>query len=66
MARLAVDLLSGPSGLAAALRQGLLERPWNTPSLPLDIGYSRTVPGHIRRAVKRVLRSHPPPAAGAA
>jgi len=51
IARLALDLVSGPSGIAAALRQGLLERPWNTPSLPLDIGYSRTVPGHIRRAV---------------
>ena len=51
IARLAIDLVSGPSGLAAALRQGLLERPWNTPSLPLDIGYSRTIPGHLRRAV---------------
>jgi Domain of unknown function (DUF222)/HNH endonuclease len=51
MARLAVDLVSGPSGVAAVLRQGLLERPYNTPSLPLDIGYSRTIPGHIRRAV---------------
>jgi hypothetical protein len=49
--RLAIDLVSGPSGVAAALRQGLLEKPWNTPSLPLDIGYSRTIPGHIRRAV---------------
>jgi Domain of unknown function (DUF222) len=52
IARLAIDLVSGPSGLAAALRQGLLDRPWNTPSLPLDIGYSRSIPGHIRRAVQ--------------
>jgi hypothetical protein len=51
MARLAVDLVSGPSGAAAVLRQGLLDKPFNTPSLPLDIGYSRTIPGHIRRAV---------------
>ncbi len=49
--RLAIDLVSGPSGIAAVLRQGLLEKPWNTPSLPLDIGYSRSIPGHIRRAV---------------
>ena len=52
MARLAVDLVSGPSGVAAVLRQGLLEKPWNTPSFPLDIGYSHTIPGHIRRAVQ--------------
>ena len=38
MARLAVDLVSGPAGVAAILRQGLLEEPYNTPSLPLDIG----------------------------
>ncbi len=49
--RLAIDLVSGPSGIAAILRQGLLEKPWNTPSLPLDIGYSSSIPGHIRRAV---------------
>ncbi|HVT66816.1 MAG TPA: DUF222 domain-containing protein, partial [Trebonia sp.] len=49
--RLAVDLVSGPSGVAAVLRRGLLEKPWNTPSLPLDIGYSHSIPGHIRRAV---------------
>jgi len=54
MARLAVDLVSGPAGLAAFLRTGLLEAPWNTPSLPLDIGYSDDIPAHIRRAV--VLR----------
>src|SRR5215475_14138046 len=51
MARLAVDLVSGPAGLAAYLRTQLLEAPWNTPSLPLDIGYSETIPAHIRRAV---------------
>ena len=51
MARLAVDLVSGPSGLAAYLRTQLLEAPYNTPSLPLDIGYSDSIPAHIRRAV---------------
>ncbi len=51
IARLAVELVSGPSGLAAVLRRGLLGKPFNTPSLPLDIGYSSTIPGHIRRAV---------------
>jgi hypothetical protein len=38
MARLAVDLVSGPAGVAAVLRTGLLDKPYNTPSLPLDIG----------------------------
>jgi hypothetical protein len=51
MTRLAVDLVSGPVGLAAYLRTQLLEAPWNTPSLPLDIGYSDSIPAHIRRAV---------------
>jgi hypothetical protein len=49
--RLAVDFLSGPDGLAATLRTGLLQAPYNTPSLPLDIGYSDNIPAHIRRAV---------------
>jgi Domain of unknown function (DUF222) len=51
MARLAVDFLSGPAGLAAFLRTQLLDAPLNTVSLPLDIGYSDTVPEAIRRAV---------------
>jgi hypothetical protein len=51
MARLAIDLVSGPAGIAAILRQGLLDQPYNTPSLPLDIGYSDSIPAHIRRAV---------------
>jgi HNH endonuclease len=51
MACLGVDLVSGPAGLAAYLRTQLLEAPWNTPSLPLDIGYSDSIPAHIRRAV---------------
>jgi hypothetical protein len=51
IARLAVDFLSGPNGLASTLRTGLLQAPYNTPSLPLDIGYSENIPAHIRRAV---------------
>jgi hypothetical protein len=51
IARLAVDLVSGPAGVAAVLRGGLLQAPYNTPSLPLDIGYSDTIPAAIRRAV---------------
>ncbi len=52
MARLAVDLVSGPAGVAAILRKGLLDQPYNTPSLPLDIGYSDSIPWYIRRAVQ--------------
>ena len=51
IARLAVDFVSGPGGLASALRTGLLEHPFSTPSLPLDIGHADSIPGHIRRAV---------------
>ena len=51
IARLAVDFVSGPGGLASALRTRLLEHPFSTPSLPLDIGFSDSIPGHIRRAV---------------
>ncbi len=38
IARLAIDLVSGPAGIAAALRRELLGPPCSTPSLPLDIG----------------------------
>jgi hypothetical protein len=51
IARLAIDFVSGPGGLAAALRTGLLKAPFGTPSLPLDIGYSESIPAAIRRAV---------------
>jgi hypothetical protein len=56
IARLAVDLVSGPSGLAATLRQELLPRPYNTRPVIVDIGFSSQVPGHIRRAVARRAR----------
>jgi hypothetical protein len=51
----AVALLSGPGGLASFLRRrqlGQLGARLGGPSLPLDIGYSDTVPAHIRNAVK--------------
>jgi hypothetical protein len=51
IARLAIDFVSGPSGLAARLRTTLLAPPYSTRSLPLDIGYSDSIPASIRRAV---------------
>ncbi len=51
IARLAIDFVSGPHGLAAVLRTRLLEPPYSTPSLPLDVGYSDSIPAAIRRAV---------------
>jgi len=52
----AVDLLSGPGGLASFLRRRQLGARLGGPSLPLDIGYSETIPPGIRNAV--VLRDH--------
>jgi len=52
IARLAIDFVSGPGGIAASLRTGLLDRPYSTPSLPLDIGWSESIPASIRRAVR--------------
>jgi uncharacterized protein DUF222 len=48
----AVELLSGPGGLASFLRREQLGDQLGGPSLPLDIGYSETVPAHIRDAVR--------------
>jgi hypothetical protein len=55
---LAIDTLSGPGGLAAALRTGPAGRQLSLPtpltsiSLPLDIGAgSEAIPIHLRRAV---------------
>jgi hypothetical protein len=50
----AVDLLSGPGGLASFLRRRQLGVQLGGPSLPLDIGYAESVPAGIRHAV--VLR----------
>ena len=47
----AVDLLSGPGGLASFLRRQQLGARLGGPSLPLDVGVSRDIPAAIRRAV---------------
>jgi hypothetical protein len=47
----AVDLLSGPGGLASFLRREQIGARLAGPSLPLDIGYAETVPAGIRNAV---------------
>jgi hypothetical protein len=47
----AVDLLSGPGGLASFLRRRQLGARLAGPSLPLDIGYAESVPAGIRNAV---------------
>ena len=48
----AVDLLSGPGGLASFLRRRQLGARLGGPSLPLDVGYSEDVPAGIRHAVR--------------
>ncbi|HEY7144706.1 MAG TPA: DUF222 domain-containing protein, partial [Streptosporangiaceae bacterium] len=48
----AVDVLSGPTGLAAYLRTGLLNGPAAAISLPLDVGTTTdTIPANLRRLV---------------
>jgi Domain of unknown function (DUF222) len=47
----AIDLVSGPGGLASFLRRRQLGAYLGGPSLPLDIGYSQTIPAGIRNAV---------------
>ena len=47
----AVDLLSGPGGLASFLRRRQLGARLGGPSLPLDIGYAESIPAGIRNAV---------------
>jgi hypothetical protein len=49
--RTAVDLVSGPGGLASFLRTRLLDARLAGPSLPLDVGHSADIPAAIRRAV---------------
>jgi hypothetical protein len=48
----AIELLSGPGGLASFLRRRQLGVRLGGPSQPLDIGYSSNVPAGIRNAVK--------------
>ena len=47
----AVDLVSGPGGLASFLRTRQLGARLAGPSLPLDVGHSADIPAAIRRAV---------------
>jgi hypothetical protein len=47
----AVDVVSGPGGLASFLRRRQLGARLGGPSLPLDIGHSATIPAAIRTAV---------------
>jgi hypothetical protein len=48
----AIRLLSGPAGLAAHLRAGLLPQPAASISVPLDLGKStEVVPAYLRRAI---------------
>jgi len=48
----AIELLSGPGGLASFLRRRELGARLGGPSQPLDYGYSEDVPAGIRNAVK--------------
>jgi hypothetical protein len=66
----AADILSGPTGLAAYLRTGLMDGPAASMSLPLDVGAAtETIPAHLRRLVIardrhcRFPGCHEPPAA---
>ena len=47
----AIDLVSGPGGLASFLRTRQLGARLSGPSLPLDVGRSAEIPAAIRRAV---------------
>ncbi|MBC6471252.1 HNH endonuclease [Actinomadura alba] len=54
MLRWAVQVLSGPGGLASYLRTGLLEAPLAGPSVVLDAGPDdRSVPASLERLVRR-------------
>jgi hypothetical protein len=52
IARLAVDLVAGPGRLASLLREGLLDAPYNSRPIILDIGVSASIPGYLRRAIQ--------------
>ena len=47
----AINLVSGPGGLASFLRTRQLGARLSGPSLPLDVGHSAEIPAAIRRAV---------------
>jgi 5-methylcytosine-specific restriction endonuclease McrA len=48
----AVELLSGPGGLASFIRRRQFDGRLAGPSLPLDLGVTRTIPAHIRNLVR--------------
>ncbi len=48
----AVQLLPGPGGLVSHVRRGMAGGRLGGPSIPLDIGYSATIPAGIRHAVR--------------
>ena len=48
----AVTLLSGPEGLISFVRRTMLGSSLGGPSIPLDIGYSESIPAGIRQAVR--------------
>jgi hypothetical protein len=54
MLRWAIEVLSGPGGLASYLRTRVLDEPLNGPSIVLDVGTDgRTVPASLERVVRR-------------
>jgi len=44
-----LQIVSGPGGVASFLRQNLLGKGLNGPSLPLDVGQTDQIPAHLRR-----------------
>lgn len=46
-----LQVVSGPGGVASFLRQNLLGKGLNGPSLPLDVGQTDEIPIHLRRLV---------------
>jgi hypothetical protein len=51
LGKLAIQFVSGPGAIASVLRTGLLPAPFSTRSVPIDIGYSDSIPAAIRRGV---------------
>jgi hypothetical protein len=51
LGKLAIRFVSGPGAIASVLRTGLLPAPFNTKSVPIDIGFSDSIPAAIRRGV---------------
>ena len=45
-------VVAGPDRLASILRRGLLDAPYTSKSVILDVGMSASIPGYIRRAVQ--------------